>query len=145
MKPTLTVEGKEFEVCSIHYRNNKVNSVSVMDEYGVMKTYHDVSENTQYYTEKPLQLDFETCLKWIGQYDGIHQELTHLIEARQSELNVLAHEIARTTLPFLPNEKQNDYFEIERESVILRDVIEMIEGCMQDDVDLNGGEEIDPE
>ena len=71
MKPVLIVEGKRIEIYAMFYREGKVQSVSFFDESGVAVTYHDASEDMQYYTEKPLQIDFSKYLKWEGRYEPI--------------------------------------------------------------------------
>ncbi|MEG0380438.1 MAG: hypothetical protein RR603_01920 [Kurthia sp.] len=139
MRPVLTVEGKQAEIFALYYRDNKIHSVTVIDDYGVTKNYHDIKENTQYYTEKPLQVDFEKALKWVGRYDEIYETIDKAITDKGLELLELAVENIETKQPFTPNEIQQKYFYMQREQVGLIDAQEIVHGFMVDDVDLSGG------
>lgn len=143
MKPVLTVEGKEIEIHALYYRDNKVHSVTVIDDSGVRKQYHDINEDTQYYTEKPLQLDFSKALKWHGRYNPIYDALDKMLEDKTTELQDLAIENIESQQPFTPNEIQKKYFYVQREQMGLMDAQEMVFEMMEDDVDLSGGEEVD--
>jgi len=92
MKLVLTVEGKEHNVYAAYFRGGKINSVSVLDESGVFTTYHDTKEKTEYYIEKPLQIDFDTCLKWEGRYAGVEELIRKRIEAKEERLIDLAQD-----------------------------------------------------
>ena len=141
MKPILIVEGKEIEVYALFYRGGKVHNVTVIDDSGVTVQYHDIKENTQYYTEKPLQLDFDTCLKWRGRYDEVYETIDKAINDKAIELQELAIENIETYQPFTPNEIQQKYFYLQREQMGLMDAQDIVHGFMEDDVDLSGGEE----
>ena len=92
MKLVLTVEGKEHNVYAAYFRGEKINSVSILDESGVTVHYHDTKENTQYYIEKPLQIDFDTCLKWEGRYAGVEELIRKRIEAHEERVIEIAQD-----------------------------------------------------
>ena len=92
MKLSLVVEGKKQNVCAAHFREGKINSVSVLDENNVVVTYHDTKEKTTYYVEKPLQVDFEKFLKWEGKHDDIIDAIKKRIEAKEERLIELAQD-----------------------------------------------------
>ena len=92
MKLSLVVEGKKQNVCAAHFREGKINSVSVLDENNVVVTYHDTKEKTTYYVEKPLQVDFEKFLKWEGKHDDIIDAIKKRIEAKEERLIELGQE-----------------------------------------------------
>lgn len=143
MKPVLIVEGKQQEIYAMYYRDNKVQSIEVKEDGGVFKTYHDISEDTQYYREKPLQVDFSECLKWIGQYDEIFDSVGQLITHNQSEIQNYASEIADELeeKPFVINAKVKLREELKQRTYGLMDAQDIIQVFMQDDVDLSGGED----
>ena len=85
MKLSLTVEGKEQNVCAAYFREGKIHSVSV-EENGVVTTYHDTKEKMTYYIEKPSQIDFDTCLKWVGRYAGVEELIRKRIEAKEERV-----------------------------------------------------------
>ncbi len=143
MKPVLIVEGKQQEIYAMYYRDSKVHSITVTEQGGVLKTYHDTSENTQYYKEKPLQIDFNECLKWQGRYDDLHKEIQKELDVKESQMMSLAIENMHNELPFTPNEARKKYFDLLNQQVGLMDAQEVIELFMDDDVDLSGGEEIE--
>ena len=95
MKLSLTVEGKEQNVCAAYFREGKIHSVAV-EENGVVTSYHDTKERTDYYIEKPLQIDFDTCLKWVGRYDGVEELIRKRIEAHEERVIVLAQDFIAT-------------------------------------------------
>ena len=142
MKPVLVVEGEQKEIYAMYYRDSKVHSITVTEQGGVLKTYHDTSENTQYYNEKPLQIDFNECLKWQGRYDDLHKEIQKEIDSKESQMTRIAIENMHNELPFTPNEARKKYFDLLNQQVDLMDAQEVIELFMEDDVDLSGGEEI---
>lgn len=141
MKPVLIVEGKEIEVYAVFYRDNKVHNIGIIDEHGVSRTYVDINENTQYYTEKPLRIDFNKCLKWEGRYDPIYETIDKMLEDKSHELQKLALEYIETKQPFTPSDLQQEYFLKQREQMGLMDAQEIVYEFMEDDVELNGGEE----
>ena len=145
MKPVLIVEGKKLEVYALFYRDSKVHTAVAFDENGVEKKYHDVSENTQYYVEKPLQINFSRCLKWVGQHDDVFDSIGELIAQNQLEIQLLADEIANDVeeKPFAVNEKVQERKELKQRTFGLMDAQEIVQAFMQDDVDLSGGEEIE--
>lgn len=143
MKPVLIVEGKQQEIYAMYYRDSKVHSITVTEQGGVLKTYHDTSENTQYYKEKPLQIDFNECLKWQGRYDDVHKEIQKELEAKESQMTRIAIENMHNELPFTPNEARKQYFDLLNQQIGLMDAQEVIELFMEDDVELSGGEEIE--
>lgn len=143
MKPVLIVEGKQKEIYAMYYRSGKVHSITVTEKGGVLKTYHDIAENTQYYKEKPLQIDFNVCLKWQGRYDDAHKEIQKEIDSKESQMTRIAIENMHNELPFTPNEARKKYFYLLNQQVGLMDAQEVIELFMEDDVDLSGGEEVD--
>lgn len=142
MKPILTVEGKQVEVYALFYRAGKVHNVSVIDENGVTVTYHDVKENTQYYVEKPLQIDFDEALVWQGKYTEVVNDIESLIKQKNGELVKLAINHIESENPFGIDDKK-EYFSTQREIIGLRDALDIIDDYMMDDVDLSGGEEIE--
>ena len=91
MKLSLTVEGKERNVCTAYFREGKIHSVSV-EENGVVTTYHDTKEKITYYIEKPSQIDFDTCLKWVGRYAGVEELIRKRIESKEERLIELAQD-----------------------------------------------------
>jgi len=143
MKPVLIVEGKQQEIYAMYYRDSKVHSITVTEKGGVLKTYHDTAENTQYYKEKPLQINFSECLKWVGQYDEIFDSVGQLITQNKSEIQNYATEIADEVeeRPFAINEKVKLREELKQRTYGLMDAQDIIQVFMQDDVDLSGGEE----
>ena len=145
MKPVLIVDGVQKEAYGIYYRGGKVESITVIDKSGVPRIYHDTSENTQYYTEKPLQIDFNKCLKWVGQYDEVFDSIGKLVEQNQKEIQDYATEIAdeMENKPFVINEKVKLREELKQRTYGLMDAQDIIQIFMQDDVDLSGGEEIE--
>lgn len=142
MKPVLTVEGKGIEIYALFYRDSKVHSVTVIDDNGVSKTYHDVNENTQYYTEKPLQIDFNKCLKWDGQHDDVVAALEKRIESYEEHLQELANEFIS-----IYNDGNLPFPGIEAEAVQKehRELMNKLEGLYETKrivlVELEGGEE----
>ena len=92
MKLSLVVEGKKQNVCAAHFREGKINGVSVLDENNVVVTYHDTKEKTTYYVEKPLQIDFEKFLKWEGKHDDIIEAIKKRIEAKEERVIELAQD-----------------------------------------------------
>lgn len=111
MQPTLTVEGKEFEVYSVYYRQGKINSVTVEDESGNLVNYHDINEDTQYYVEQPLKIDFATALKFPGfdaeikqREDKLIEHLDTMLTNEDNNLLGMANDMARTKVE-LPFEK----------------------------------------
>ncbi|BAK15815.1 ribosomal protein S3 [Solibacillus silvestris StLB046] len=145
MKPVLIVEGKQQEIYAMYYRDSKVHSITVTEQGGVLKTYHDTAENTQYYKEKPLQINFSECLKWIGQHDVIFDSIGEVIAQNQLEIQLLADEIANDVeeKPFAVNEKVQDRKALKQRTYGLMDAREIVQAFMQEDVDLSGGEEIE--
>ncbi|MER2048177.1 MAG: hypothetical protein ABTA23_08065 [Solibacillus sp.] len=143
MKPVLTVEGKEVEVYALYYRDSKIQSVTVVDENGTSKVYHDINEDTQYYVEKPLQIDFKKNLKWVGRYDELYQTLDKAINDKATELQDLAIEHIETQQPFVPSDLQQKYLLKQREQMGLMDAQDIVHEFMQDDADLTGGEEVE--
>lgn len=141
MKPVLIVNGEQKEVFGIYYRGGKVESITVIDKSGVPRIYHDTSENVQYYTEKPLQIDFKKCLKWVGRYDPIYDSIDKLLVEKGDELQDLAIEYIETKQPFSPSDLQQQYLLKQREQMGLMDAQELVTEYMYDDVDLSGGEE----
>ena len=95
MKLSLTVEGKERNVCAAYFREGKIHSVSV-EENGVVTTYHDTKEKMTYYIEKPSQIDFDTCLKWVGRYAGAEELIRKRIEAHEERVIELAQDFIAT-------------------------------------------------
>ena len=98
MKLSLTVEGKEQDVCAAYFREGKINCVSVIDENGVIVTYHDTKEKMDYYIEKPLQIDFDTCLKWQDRYVDVVELIRKRIDAKEERVIELAQEFIATYL-----------------------------------------------
>lgn len=145
MKPVLIVDGEQKEVYGIYYRGGKVESITVIDKSGVPRIYHDTSEDMQYYREKPLQLDFSECLKWVGQYDEIFESVGQLIAQNQSEIQNYASEIADDLeeKPFVVNEKVKKREELKQRTYGLMDAQDIIQVFMHDDVDLSGGKEVE--
>lgn len=145
MKPVLIVEGKQQEIYAMYYRDSKVHSITVTEQGGVLKTYHDTSENTQYYKEKPLQIDFSKCLKWVGQHDDIFDSISELIAQNQMEIQLLADEIANDLeeKPCIINEKVQQRKVLKQRTYGLMDAQEIVQAFMLDDVDLSGGEEVE--
>ena len=142
MKPVLIVEGKQKEIYAMYYRDSKVHSITVVEDFETMKSYHDASENTQYYVEKPLQIDFKKSLKWIGRYDPINDAIDKVLIEKGDELQDLAIEYIETKQPFSPSDLQQQYLLKQREQMGLMDAQDIISEFMEDDVDLSGGEEI---
>ena len=91
MKLSLTVDGKEQNVCAAYFREGKIHSVAV-EENGVVTSYHDTKEKMDYYIEKPLQVDFDTCLKWVGRYDGVEELIRKRIEAHEERVIEIAQD-----------------------------------------------------
>lgn len=145
MKPVLIVEGKQKEIYAMYYRDSKVHSITVVEDFETMKSYHDASENTQYYVEKPLQVDFNKCLKWVGQHDDVFDSIGELIAQNQLEIQLLADEIANDVeeKPFVVNEKVQERKKLKERTYGLMDAQEIVQAFMQDDVDLSGGEDIE--
>ncbi|MGA4519626.1 hypothetical protein ACPA0F_20420 [Solibacillus silvestris] len=141
MKPVLVVNGEQKEIYAMHYRCGKIQSITVREVYDVLKTYHDITENTQYYTEKPLQIDFKKCLKWVGRYDPIYDSIDKLLVEKGDELQDLAIEYIETKQPFSPSDLQQQYLLKQREQMGLMDAQDIISEFMEDDVDLSGGED----
>ena len=143
MKPVLTVEGKQLEVYAMFYRAGKIHSVSVIDENsGVVVTYHDSKENTQYYTEKPLQVDFDKCLHFEGRYSPVFDALDSLIESQQKEVQDLATEIVDSETPFRDFDLMKKRNNLKQRTFGLMDAQDIVSEFMEDDVDLSGGEEV---
>lgn len=145
MKPVLIVEGKQQEIYAMFYRKGKLENITVVEDGGVQKTYYDTSEDTQYYREKPLQIDFSECLKWVGQYDEIFDSVGQLITHNQSEIQNYASEIADelNEKPFAVNAKVKLREELKQRTYGLLDAQDIIQVFMHDDVDLSGGEEVE--
>lgn len=143
MKPVLIVEGKQQEIYAMYYRDSKVHNITVTENGGVLKTYHDTAENTQYYKEKPLQIDFKKCLKWGGRYDPIYETIEKMLEDKSSELQELAIEYIETKQPFSPSDLQQEYLLKQREQMGLMDAQDIVSEFMENDVDLSGGEEVE--
>lgn len=143
MKPVLIVEDNEIDVYALYYRENKVHSVAVVNDYGVITNYHDIKENTQYYTEKPLRLDFDECLKWRGRFEPIYETIDKVLEDKGQELQDLAIEFIESSIvqPFATEGLKQKYTLLQREQMGLIDAQEIVHGFMEDDVDLSGGEE----
>lgn len=144
MKPVLVVDGEVKEIYAMHYRKGRLETITVVEEGGVHKMYNDIAEDTQYYREKPLQINFSECLKWVGQYDEIFDSVGRLITQNQSEIQNYASEIADEleVKPFVINEKVKLREELKQRTYGLMDAQDIIQIFMQDDVDLSGGEEI---
>lgn len=151
MKPILTVEGKEFEVYAVYYRDSKVHSVTIMDENNVARQYHDINENTQYYIEKPLQIDFSEALKWKGQYKPVIELINKRIEAHEELLaeyeTELMQEYRANLKARFASDKMRDLAE---KHAIMSNVVDGLHEAlgiavqdvhMVEDVDLSGGEE----
>ena len=145
MKPVLIVEGKQKEIYAMHYRKGRLENITVVEDGGVHKMYHDILEDTQYYTEKPLQIDFSECLKWVGQYDEIFDSVGQLIAHNQREIQLLADEIANDLeeKPCIINEKVQQRKVLKQRTYGLMDARDIIQVFMQDDVDLSGGDEVE--
>ena len=144
MKPVLIVEGKPKEIYAMHYRKGRLENITVVEDGGVHKMYNDIAEDTQYYREKPLQINFSECLKWVGQYDEIFDSVGQLIAQNQSEIQNYASEIADDLeeKPFVVNEKVKEREEMKQRTYGLMDARDIIYMFMHDDVDLSGGEEV---
>lgn len=145
MKPVLIVDGEQKDVYGIYYRGGKVESITVIDKSGVPRIYHDTSEDMQYYREKPLQLDFSECLKWVGQYNDIFDSIGEVIAQNQLEIQLLADEIANDVeeKPFAVNEKVQNRKYLKHRTYGLMDAHDIVQAFMVDDVDLSGGEEVE--
>lgn len=139
MKPVLVVEGKVYPVCSMDWFEGKVHCVMINDGYA--KKYYYNESFAESYVENPLKINMDECLKWVGQYELLYQDLSKVVESKSQQLDVLAHEIVQGSEPFTPSNKRKEYFDLEREIVVLADVVDMLDGYMQDDVDLSGGED----
>ena len=141
MKPVLVVDGEVKEIYAMYYRGGKVHSVTVLQGFDVLRTYYDISEETQYYKEKPLQIDFKKCLKWIGRYDPINDAIDKALIEKGDELQDLAIEYIETKQPFSPSDLQQQYLLKQREQMGLMDAQEIITEFMYEDVDLSGGDD----
>lgn len=93
MQPTLTVEGKQLEVYAAFYREGKIHSVTIYDESGNSVTYHDITEDTKYYIEQPLKIDFATALKSPEFEAQITERENKLIEHLEEMCNKESKEI----------------------------------------------------
>ena len=99
MQPTLTVEGKQLEVYAAFYREGKIHSVTIYDESGNSVTYHDINEDTKYYIEQPLKIDFAAALKFPGfeariteNENKLIEHLEEMCEREGEELEAFAYE-----------------------------------------------------
>lgn len=142
MKPVLTVEGKQLEVYAMFYREGKLHCISTVDGSGVTTTYHDSKENTQYYVEKPLQVDFDKCLHFEGRYSPVFNALDSLVEAQQKKVQRLATQIADSETPFLDYGLTKERNNLKQRTFGLMDAQDIVSEFMEDDVDLSGGEEV---
>lgn len=160
MKPTLTVEGKALDVWAVYYRDNKVHSVSAIDDNGDATTYHDIKENVAYYTEKPSQIDLAIALNWEGQHKEIIDKINKRIDSLEERMIELAFDYIQHDAPFAEKvESQKEWHRLNQQVRGLFQAIEIVEGkhdegtverftrgVVQAAVALSrGGEEIDPE
>lgn len=143
MKPMLTVEGKQLEVYAMFYREGKLYSVSTKDEGGVTTTYHDTKENTQYYVEKPLQVDFDKCLHFEGRYSPVFDAIDSLIILQQKEVQDLATQIADGDTPYPDTDLVRKRNNLKQRTFGLMDAQDIVSEFMEDDVDFSGGEEVE--
>src|SRR5690606_5840935 len=141
MKPVLVVDGEVKEIYAMYYRGGKVHSITVLQGFDALRTYYDISEETQYYKEKPLQIDFKKSLKWIGRYDPINDAIDKVLIEKGNELQDLAIEYIETKQPFSPSDLQQQYLLKQREQMGLMDAQEIITEFMYEDVDLSGGDD----
>lgn len=77
MKPVLIVDGKAHEVRAVNYYEGQVHDVMISDGKTLITYFND--KYAVHYVGKPLQINFDECLKWVGQYDEIFESIrTHL-------------------------------------------------------------------
>ncbi len=142
MQPTLTVEGKQFAVYAVFYRDGKINSVSIYDESGTTVTYHDINEDTKYYIEQPLKIDFATALKFpeFEEQTKAHENelIDHLEmmlkEEHQGLIDIAINAMEEDELPFVGAslvEKQREYKLHQQRVLGIIDAVEEVKAYLE--------------
>lgn len=136
LKPTLTVDGKEYEVFSLTFRDGVADSVTIFDKSQNCITYRN-EKLTSSYIEENLKLDFSKALRFIGVKEKIASEreklIAHLDEMHERENQELI-ELAIDAMegnaeePFALNlvDKQRDYKFKQQRLMGLLDAIEEV-------------------
>lgn len=109
MQPILTVEGKQFEVYAVYYRSGKINSVTIENESGNLVTYHDINEDTQYYIEQPLKIDFATALKYPAFEVQITERENKLIEHLETMLTSESDDLTGIAIDAMEGEPEEPF------------------------------------
>ena len=77
----------------------------------------------------------------MGRSLRAYQTIDKMLEDKSRELQNLALEYIETKQPFSPSDLQQEYFLKQREQMGLMDAQEVVYEFMEDDVDLQGGED----
>ena len=146
MKPVLIVDGEQKEIYAMHYRKGRLENITVVEDGGVHKMYNDIAEDTQYYVEKPLQIDFSKCLfdeSKLEVVEKINSEIEKLLIEKSKELVELSlqHTEACLKYPFSDDTTKRKYELVQSRQKGLMDAQEIITEFMYEDVDLSGGED----
>lgn len=78
MKARFNIDGKQLEVVAINYYSDEISSVSIVDESGNFKTYHDNNHGS--YIEDALKVDLKKSIEFPEVQETIDNKLNTLIQ-----------------------------------------------------------------
>lgn len=142
MQPMLTVEGKQFDVYAVFYRKGKIDSVTIIDESGNQVSYYDINEDTQYYIEQSLKVDFATALKYpvFEEQMKVHENnlIEHLEmmlkEEHEGLIDIAINAMEEDVLPFVGAglvEKQREYKLHQQRVLGIIDAVEEVKAYLE--------------
>lgn len=129
MKPVLIVEGQELEVFAVYYRENKVNSIVVINQDTSSVEYHDINEDTSYYQAQPLKIDFDKHLIWKNKNDDVINKIKKRIDSYEERMVELSFNYIKHTQPFADNvADKTEFVELEHKISGLEQALDILYG-----------------